>query len=97
MSEKIRTIMFIKEKREVPDRVKDNLKTTGKIQKMILNSLKSGPKTIPQIADETELEKQIVMYHLMTLRKYGKIEVDSLDDMDEFYLYRLKGNSNDKN
>jgi len=97
MTKKNKTIDFIKKKRSVDARVKENLKTTSRIQRMILKSVQSGPRTIPQIAEETELEQHIITYHLMTLIKYGKIEVDSLDDMDEFYLYRLKGNSNDKN
>jgi predicted transcriptional regulator len=97
MTIKNRTIDIIKKTRSVAAEVKDNLKTTGSIKKMILKSLETGPRTIPQIAEDIGLEHHIVTYYLMTLRKYGKIEVDHLDDMDEFYLYRLKGNSNDKN
>ena len=39
---------------------------------------------------EIDLPHDVVTYHLMTLQKYGDIEVDDIDDMDEFYLYKLK-------
>jgi Fic family protein len=86
----MKTIDIIKEKRQVSEEVKEKLKYTRKINKEILNALKGKDKTIPEIAKETKIESHVVTYHLMTLLKYGKIEVGEIDDMDEYYFYKLK-------
>jgi predicted transcriptional regulator len=85
-----KTIDIIKKKREVPQEVKDNIKAFTKIKKLILKTLESEPKSVPQIAKEIDLAQDIVTYHLMTLQKFGSVEVDDIDDMDEYYLYKLK-------
>lgn len=89
-TEKIKTIDIIKEKRTVSAEAKQNLKEYNKIKKLILKSLESEAKTIPQIAGETELPTDVVTFYLMTLRKYGSIETGEIDDMDEYFSYKLK-------
>lgn len=86
----MKTIDIIKEKREVNEEVKEKLKETRRINKLILTALKEKDKTIPEIAEETKLESHVVTYYLMTLLKYGKLEVGEIDDMDEYYYYKLK-------
>jgi predicted transcriptional regulator len=88
--EKGKTIKFIKEKRKVSENVKKNLKEFARIKKTIINVLKDGPKTIPQIADATGIADYTVTYYLMTLRKYGDVETGEIDDMDEYFFYQLK-------
>ena len=53
-------------------------------------SLKEEGKTIPQIAEATELSSPETTYYLMTLLKFGDVEVEGIDDMDEYYIYKLK-------
>ena len=89
-TKKIKTIDIIKEKRTVSAEAKQNLKEYNKIKKLILKSLESEAKTIPQIAGETELPPDVVTFYLMTLRKYGSIETGEIDDMDEYFSYKLK-------
>jgi predicted transcriptional regulator len=86
----MKTIDQIKEKRVVSDELKERVKAMAKINRKILSALKDSEKTIPEIATETKLESQMVTYHLMTLLKYGKIEAGEIDDMDEYYYYKLK-------
>ena len=86
----MKTIDIIKQKKEVSIELKDHVKETRNIHKTILSSLKDKEKTIPQIALETELESHIVTFHLMTLLKYGRIVAGEMDDMDEYYYYKLK-------
>ncbi len=88
--EKTRTIDIIKEKRTVSAETKQKLKEYNRVKKLILKSLASEAKTIPQIAGETELPLEVVTFYLMTLRKYGSIETGELDDMDEYFSYKLK-------
>lgn len=85
-----KTIDVIKQKRKASDHVKENMKAFNKIKKMILKALEENPKSIPQIAIEIDLPEDVVTFHLMTLQKYGDIEVDDIDDMDEYYMYKLK-------
>lgn len=91
MDEKRSTIKQIKELREVPGAVLERMKEFRRIKKAILEALKPEPMTIPEIAEKTGLEKDLVTYHLMTLRKFGEVETDRADDLDEYYYYRIKG------
>ena len=91
MEEKRLTINYMKEQRDVPDALRERMKEFRGIRKMILESLKSEPMTIPEIAERTGLEKDVVTYNLMTLRKFGEVETDRTDDLDEYYYYRIKG------
>lgn len=89
-AEKIKTVDVIKEKRSVPDSLKQKRKEYNELRKMIKKALAEGPKTIPQIAKETGIPSYTVTYTLMTCRKYGEIETGEPDDMDEYFYYQLK-------
>jgi predicted Rossmann fold nucleotide-binding protein DprA/Smf involved in DNA uptake len=89
MKDNNKTIDIIKQKKTVPDSLKERRKENTKKEKTILQSLESGPKTIPEIAKETKMASDVVVYSLMTLRKYGRVETDELDDSDEYYSYKL--------
>jgi Fic family protein len=84
------TMTHMKEKRTVPEEVKNRVKESAQIKKTLITALASGPKTIPQIAAETKLAAATVTYYLMSLRKYGEIEESEETLDDEYYLYRLK-------
>lgn len=84
-----KTIDIIKEKRKVAETLKAHVKEHNKNKKAILNALKEGPKSIPQIAEVSGLPLDTVTYQLMTLRKFGQVETGELDDMDEYFNYRL--------
>jgi len=86
----VKTIDIIKEKRSVPDSLKEKRKAYNDVRKKIKKALAEGPKTIPQIASETGIPSHIITYTLMTCRKYGEIETGEPDDMDEYYYYQLK-------
>ncbi len=85
-----KTIEHIKKIRTVSEEVKDKRKEFNRIKKLILTALKSEPKTIPQLAKEIELSIDVITFHLMTLRKYGDVETGEIDDMDEYFSYKLK-------
>ncbi len=86
---KERTIDIIKKERKVPEHAKENLKRFNKIKKSILEALKEGPKSIPELSQFTGLPSRETHWYLMTLRKYGEVETGDLDDMDEFFTYKL--------
>ena len=91
MEKKPRTVALLKEKRAVPQQAQEARKTYTAMRKTLLEALKGeDSKTIPQLAEATGLESSVVTYYLMTLLKFGEIEVDGIDDSDEYYLYKLK-------
>ncbi len=83
------TVTLMKEKRTVPDEVKEKSKKFVRMRKAIKASLKEGPKTIPQLVEEMKLPTDVVTYYVMSLRKFGDIAVGELDDDDEYYSYEL--------
>lgn len=87
-----KTILVMKEQRLVPQNVKDELKIFVKIKKLILKELKKSSMTVPELSKKINLPNDKTLYYLMSLLKYGLIEVDKIDDMDEFFYYKLKGN-----
>jgi hypothetical protein len=90
MEAKTKTINIIKETRKVPAHVTEGRKKYVQIRKVILETLKTEGKTIPQIAADTSLPLAETTYYLMTLQKFGEITVEGIDDMDEYYIYKLK-------
>ncbi len=91
-----RTVDIIKKQRHATGAAKEKLKEYNRMKKAISTALKEGPMTIPQIADKIGEPPDKVLYYLMTMYKFNMVEVDSIDDMDEYYLYRLKQQKNKK-
>ncbi|MFO7915410.1 MAG: winged helix-turn-helix domain-containing protein [Candidatus Krumholzibacteriales bacterium] len=88
MNEKKKTVEEMKKKREVPAGLREKVKDFNRVRKLIMEELKEEPRTIPEIAEGCGLKASTVTYHLMSLMKYGQVEVDRMDDMDEYYYYR---------
>ena len=94
--ERGKTAKYLKEKRPVPKEVTEQLKSFTKKKKLLLNTLKEGEKTVPQLAEELNLPKDEILFQLMTLQKYGFVVTGEIDDMDEYFYYKIKSNGNDK-
>lgn len=88
--EKGKTYKYLRERREVSQAAKDNLKQWTRIKKEILDTLKEKEMTIDELTRKLGIPKHEVVYYLMTLVKYGHVQVGSLDDLDEYYTYKLK-------
>lgn len=88
--EKGKTFKYLREKREVSQAAKDNLKQFNKIKKNILDSLKEEDLTIDQLTQILEISKDQIVFYLMSLVKYGYVQTGAIDDMDEYFSYKLK-------
>jgi len=88
--EKGKTFKYLREKREVPQAVKDQLKDFNRIKKAMLDALKEGDLTIEQLTQKLNMPKPDVVYYLMSLVKYGLVQTGEVDDMDEYFTYKLK-------
>ncbi len=87
-----KTVLKMKEKRQVSQAVKDELKLFTKTKKAILKALKDNKKNVPELSEELNMPTDRVLYFLMSLQKYGFVQVDGIDDMDEYFYYKLKDN-----
>ncbi len=86
--EKVLTVKLLRERGVKPRKeVLERLKEQRRIRKLIAESLRSGPKTIPEIARETSLPAPLVTWYVMTMRRYGEIEEAGEDG--EYYRYAL--------
>jgi len=94
--EKGKTAKFLKQTREIPKEVTEHLKYFTKTKKMLLNALKEGEKTIPQLSGMLNMPKDEVVFQLMSLLKYGFVETGDIDDMDEYFYYKIKDHGKDK-
>ncbi len=87
-----RTVLIMKEKRTVSQKVKDELKYFTQVKKKILKALKEREMTVPELAKAIEMQEGDTLYYLMSLLKCGFVETGEIDDMDEYFYYKLKNN-----
>ena len=91
MQEKKRETFRVKrESYVVPQQVKDQLKTYNAIKKNIIEAIGDEELNIPQIAEKINMNKADTLYYVMSLLKFNIIQTVGLDDMDEFYSYKIK-------
>lgn len=87
---KTKTIDEIKKVRSVSPELQAKRKAYTGLKKKIKASLKEGDKTIPELAKDTGLEHHEITFTLMSMRKFHEVEVGEIDDMDEYFYYKLK-------
>lgn len=83
------SIDIIKKTRKVSAEAREKAKEFAWFKNKILSALDTS-KAIPEIAKEIKLPEDKVTFYLMTLLKYGKVEVVELDDADEYFSYKRK-------
>lgn len=88
--EKGKTFRYMREKREVSQAAKDNQKKFNRIKKTILEALQESDLTIDQMTQKLNMPKEEVVFYLMSLLKYGYVQTSGMDDMDEYFSYKLK-------
>jgi hypothetical protein len=71
--------------------VPKDLLAANREQKRLLRRLKDalrgGPRTVPEVADETGLPTDVVFWHLMALKKFGEVVED--EPRGDYCAYRL--------
>lgn len=87
--EKGKTAKYLREKTGVSAQAKENLKEFTQIKKQILESLAEEELTVKQLTEKLNMPSDQVFYYLMSLVKYGFVKPSGIDDMDEYYTYKL--------
>ena len=72
---------------ESVQRTKDLIKQQNAIRKPIRQAMKGGPKTIPELAEATELAADTVLWHVTAMKKRGQVVEVGLSG--EYYQYQL--------
>ncbi len=91
-TEKGQSVKIMREKRKVSEAVKENLKDFNKKKRLILDELKKEELTIPMVSTRTGIPLDEVVYYLLSLVKFGFIQTSRIDDMDEYFYYKIKKN-----
>lgn len=87
--EKGKTAKYLREKRGVSDQAKEKLKAFNRIKKQIVDALSEEELTIEQLGAKLNIPKSDIVYQIGTLVKYGVLAVGDIDDMDEYFTYKL--------
>jgi len=88
--EKGKTAKYLREKLGgAPEQAKENLKAFNRIKKQMLEALATEELTIKQLAEKLNMPTDETMYHLLSLVKFGFVKVGEIDDMDEYYSYKI--------
>ena len=82
------TAKALRERRgKAPSEIVAENKARNQIRKTIAKALEQGPQTVPEIAEATGLPSHQVLWHLMAMKKYGKLAEGQL--RGDYYEYAL--------
>ena len=71
----------------VPQELRDRVAAQNKAQKAILDALKDGPRTAPELAAAAGLPHDRAIWYVAALRKYGRIaDVPGKGDYPKYEL-----------
>jgi predicted transcriptional regulator len=57
------------------------------IRRQITQAMREAPKTVPEVAEATNLPADQVLWHIIAMKKYGL--VDEVGMCGEYYQYQL--------
>ncbi|HTY24359.1 MAG TPA: hypothetical protein VMC85_14585 [Desulfomonilaceae bacterium] len=60
-------------RKETIHAVRERMKQNRVIRKKLTETLSLAPKTVPEIAQETGIFSHQVLWHLTSMKKYGKV------------------------
>ena len=63
------------------------VQSNNRVRKRIVEALGQGPQTVPEIAESTGLPGHEVLWHLMAMKKYGKLAEGQ--QRGDYYEYAL--------
>ncbi len=66
------------ERKDILERNKERLKKQNQEVNLIKKEMKSGPRTVPELAAATGLPGDRVLWYLMAMKKYGEIQEGDL-------------------
>lgn len=71
------------------DSVRERVKETRVFRKKLSEALVEGQKTVPELTQATGIPSQLVLWHLTSMKKYGKVgEGDQSGDYFQYVLLK---------
>ncbi len=87
--EKGKTAKYLREKQGVPEKAIAQQKEFQRVKRLITKALGDGELSVDALATKIDMSYSDTMFHLMSLVKYGFVQIGEIDDMDEYYTYKL--------
>lgn len=78
-----------KEKRDQVALAQSALKEQQAVRKTLSRVMQGEARSIPEIAETTDIPPHDVLWHVNAMKKYGEVIEDGMDEDFEYYLYRL--------
>lgn len=66
-----------------------HVKSQNTIRRALKRSMKTGPHTISEMAEQTEMTKSDVLWHVSAMLRYGIVVEAGMDEDEEYYMYSL--------
>jgi predicted Rossmann fold nucleotide-binding protein DprA/Smf involved in DNA uptake len=66
---------------------RERMKDTRKLRKQLTDILKDGPATVPELAERTGISSPDVLWHMTSMRKYGKVAEG--EQSGDYFTYLL--------
>lgn len=94
---KKRTEMLAGLRKQHSERVKiaqEMLKEQKGVRKTLMRAMRGGPHSVPQLAIDTDIPADEVLWHIASMKKYGEVAEVGLDEDYEYYMYILEKEAN---
>lgn len=76
-------------RKQIIESVRERVKETRTVRKRLSEALSEGPKTVPELALTTGIPSRDVLWHLTSMKKYGKVgEGDQSGDYFQYVLLK---------
>lgn len=74
-------------RKKTVEAARERIKENNALRKRLTEALAGAPKTVPEIAEQTGIPAQEVLWHLTSMKKYGKVEEG--DQSGDYFKYSL--------
>ena len=76
-------------RKKTVESARERMKETRAFRKKLSEALTEGPKTVPELTQATGIPSQLVLWHLTSMKKYGKVgEGDQSGDYFQYVLLK---------
>jgi Fic family protein len=89
-TERGNTCKILREKNGASDKAKNQLKEFNRMKKAILELFQNEELTVKELAEKLQIPEHEAMYQVLSLVKFGYLQTAGIDDMDEYYSYKIK-------
>ncbi|HUI30312.1 MAG TPA: hypothetical protein VLX91_08845 [Candidatus Acidoferrales bacterium] len=87
-----RTRMLLELRKEYSTTVEsaqELLKKQQAARKLLEKAMQDGPRTVPQLAQQTGLPAHEVLWHVASMKKYGLVVESGTDESGDYFIYSL--------